>query len=152
SYGVNVNVKEAKNYYPWTFAVATLKAAFAMDEPDVTLTADGEDKFSGKVFLAVMSNGSTFGGGMKIAPHADLTDELLEIVIVKYAPVVQVLSALAAVYTGNHLTHPKIEYFRANHITLTADKPLGCETDGEIQLAGQYVQVSIAPLKLRYIM
>ncbi|MEM6281512.1 MAG: YegS/Rv2252/BmrU family lipid kinase [Chloroflexota bacterium] len=152
SYGVNENVKQANGYYPWTFAVATLKAAFEMDEPDVTLKVNGETKYSGKVFLAVMSNGSTFGGGMKIAPHADLNDELLEVVIVEYAPVVQVLSALAAVYRGNHLNHPKLRYFQAQQVDLTANKPLGCETDGESWMAGQSVQVSIAPHKIRYIM
>jgi diacylglycerol kinase (ATP) len=119
---------------PWTFLAATLRALATYQPPPVAITVDGRPWFEGRAYVAAVCNGTTFGHGMRIAPHALPNDGLLDCVLVKNTARWRILAALRRVYDGSHLSHPAVSSARGRHIVIT---PLeraarfGIELDGE---------------------
>ncbi len=83
------------------------------------------------VMMVVMANGRSFAGGMRIAPHAVMNDGLLDTVIIGGMAPLELLVNFPRVYTGKHLSHPKVTSFRARRVSLEADEATRIQTDGE---------------------
>jgi len=71
---------------------------------------------------------------MKIAPQAKLDDGLFDVVLVKGMKVMEFLRNVWKIYTGSHLSHPKIALIRGRMIEAypeEEDKDILIELDGE---------------------
>jgi len=80
--------------------------------------------------LCAVANAPSFGGGMLIAPHADLQDGKLDLFIVHKITRATLLKIFPTVYTGKHVTHPAVEFVEAQTVVLDAgDMPV--YADGE---------------------
>ncbi len=84
---------------------------------DVTYTDqnDIEHKFSGDSLLAVAANGIYYGGGFKCAPVSDITDGLIDLLIVKKVSRLKFLSLVLKYKKGLHIdpkTHQPIPSFK----------------------------------------
>ena len=97
----------------------------------VSLIVDGE-AVEGKVCTVLMSNGKYGGGGMLAAPDADLTDGLLDVLIIGDLSKPDLLWSLPRVYKGTHLTHPKVTMKKAREIEIMSTAPLSLQADGEL--------------------
>ncbi|HEX74008.1 MAG TPA: diacylglycerol kinase family lipid kinase [Dehalococcoidia bacterium] len=92
-----------------------------------------EDKVETTCILnVVVANGSYFGGGMHIAPQAELNDSLLDVVIIGDVGKFELLKALPMVYKGTHINHPKVRMEKATHITIESSERILVYADGEI--------------------
>jgi len=112
--------------YPWS--VIRVLARF---EPlQATLDHDG-GRFEGEVMFISLANTRWFGGGMHIAPQADSTDGLLDVVIVRRISRARLLAVFPRVYSGRHLAHPAISTFRTRRARLAFDRPSMLYGDGE---------------------
>ncbi|MBL8132536.1 MAG: diacylglycerol kinase family lipid kinase [Anaerolineae bacterium] len=129
-------VEHIRQRRPWTFLTATLGAIIQRGATPMQIEIDGVPWYEGRAYAAVVANGSTFGRGMKIAPHADVRDGLFEVVLVKGVPRVEVLAAFQRVYSGTHLTHRAVMSARARSVRLHGDAALGVELDGEFAQGG----------------
>jgi YegS/Rv2252/BmrU family lipid kinase len=96
------------------------------------IEVDGAAAWSGRLSLAVAANGPYFGGGMKIAPGADVTDGLLDLVVLGDLGRVELLRWLPSVYRGAHLANPKVTLSRARRVTLRPAVALPVHVDGEV--------------------
>jgi diacylglycerol kinase (ATP) len=83
------------------------------------------------VMLCAVANAKTYGGGMQIAPQAELSDGLLDVVIVEGVGVTEFLRAFPRVFKGTHLSHPKIKVLRGSSVSIESDQPLPVLADGE---------------------
>jgi diacylglycerol kinase (ATP) len=97
-------------------------------------------KVDGKVFVeepivnVAIANGRYFGGGMMIAPTADPSDGVLEVVSIGNLDRLAVLALTPYVYSGKHLTRPGIAIARGSLIEAEALAPNGdvlVDLDGE---------------------
>ncbi len=69
--------------------------------------SDGDTHaFEGECLLAVAANGSYYGGGFKCAPIADITDGLIDLLIVKKVSRIKFLSLIMQYMKGKHI-NPK---------------------------------------------
>lgn len=118
--------------------------SFALHDYDVTI--DGEP-VSGRALLIAIGNGSSYGGGMRICPAADMSDGLLDITWVAAAPRRTVLKFFPRVFSGGHVDHPLVTTFRAKSISLAARGPV-VYTDGE-RIGPPPMQVEAVPEALR---
>ncbi len=81
-------------------------------------------------------NGRVFGGGMKVAPMAELDDGVFEVVDLGGASLVRFAAISSGMYTGRHLRHPDVRHFRCDRIEIdlvnqdVADRFL-LDVDGE---------------------
>ena len=96
------------------------------------VTVDLVDRsYEGPANNIVVANCQFFGGGMKIAPKAAPTDGLLDIQI-EHARKREAIAIMPKVFKGEHLPHPDIEEFKRVRCSVTSDRPLLIEADGEV--------------------
>lgn len=68
--------------------------------------------------VVALCNLPHFGGGMRIAPHADPTDGQLDLVVISGVNPAQALGLLRAVFAGAHLEHPAVQVFTGSEISI----------------------------------
>jgi len=110
------------------------------------LRVDGVSEELDAVILT-LANGSSFGGGLKIAPGARPDDGVLDLVTV--APISRLLLVLIfpLAFFGLHVHHPAVTVRRVREVRLEQGGPL-CHADGEA-LASPPLTVTVVPGALR---
>jgi YegS/Rv2252/BmrU family lipid kinase len=84
-----------------------------------------------KVLTMVMANGCYFGGGMCIAPNADIYDGVFDVVCVGDVGKIDLLKTFPKIYKGTHITHPLVEIERSSHVEIKSADKVFIEADGE---------------------
>ncbi len=87
--------------------------------------------YEGPMNNLVVANGQFFGGGMKIAPKAAPTDGLLDIQI-EHARKFEEIALMPKVFKGEHVPHRDIIEAKRVRCSISADRPLPVEADGEV--------------------
>ncbi len=109
---------------------------------------DGVEK-EFEAMLCSIGNSPFFGGGMKVAPMAKIDDGKLDIFIVNKISRFELLKVFPKVYTGEHVTHPAVEFISAKKITLSSKTPMPAFSDGEpVGFAPVTAQIAPGALKV----
>lgn len=130
-----------------------LKALFSSyasyKNKNIRISVDDKLISSDEYMIGAFSNGRIFGKGMKIAPHAKLNDGLLDIVLVKGMKFMEFLMNSWKIYTGSHLSHPKVNFIRGKKIEVVPAKEdsVLMEMDGE-QIGHLPATIEIVPQSL----
>jgi diacylglycerol kinase (ATP) len=95
-----------------------------------SLTADGT-KHDFRGMIVAVANGSTYGGGMRVAPTAGLQSGMLEACIVGELSRLAFLRAFPSVFRGTHVTHPAVTMLRARVMEISAEPSFEVTGDGE---------------------
>lgn len=121
-----------KNKSAMTYGVLALRALIHYTPAPVTITVDGATFYEGKIYVAVVANGTAFAGGMKIAPMAQLDDRQFEVFVLEDTSRWRFVRVLMDVYRGQHLRHAGVHHVSGQQITIA--RPSGTfdwDTDGE---------------------
>ena len=111
-------------------------------------TIDGVEK-EFEAMLCSVGNSPYFGGGMLVAPHAKIDDGKLELFIVHKISRFELLKVFPKVYTGDHVTHPAVEFISAKKISLNSKTQMPAFSDGEpVGFAPITAEISPAALKV----
>src|SRR4051812_11463216 len=95
-----------------------------------TIRVDDErTRFTG--YSVSVANNSTFGGGMRVAPDADLEDGPFDVIAVGEVGKLRFLANLPKVFKGTHVESDEVRVFRAPHLELSASKAFPVYADGE---------------------
>ena len=116
-----------------------LRLAKGMDNR-IEITADGRT-WSIRDSALVVSNSKFTGGKMKIAPEADPADGRADLVVFREVNRREIVAIFKRVFSGTHVTHPKVETTTAADIAIEAAPAQRLMADGE--LLGE------TPLRLR---
>lgn len=114
----------------------TVKAASEYGFPEVELGVDGGPRRRLRITTVSLHNGRFFGGGMKMAPEAKLTDGLLDLVVVKKISLARLVSESPLLYLGAHLGLPEVEHGRVSVVEarpVNPDSEILVEIDGEAE-------------------
>lgn len=114
---------------PYVLAVLATLSSHATVAAEIE--ADGAPAWSGRLTAAVVANGAYFGGGMKIAPAADVADGLLDLVVLGDLGRLELLRWLPTVYSGRHLASRHVVASRARRVRIQGAAPLPVHVDGE---------------------
>ena len=87
------------------------------------------ERFTG--YSVSVANSKAFGGGMLIAPDADLADGEFDVVTVGEVGKLRFLSNLPKVFKGTHVEEDEVRVFRAARLELSASRPFPVYADGE---------------------
>ncbi len=96
----------------------------------LTLSVDGATRELRAMMVAI-ANGTSYGGGMRVAPAATLTSGRLEVCIVGEISKPEFLRAFPRVFRGTHVTHPAVTMLSGREVRIAADRPLRLIGDGE---------------------
>jgi YegS/Rv2252/BmrU family lipid kinase len=97
-----------------------------------------------------VANSKAFGGGMYIAPDADLVDGEFDVVTVGEHGKLRSLAILPKVFKGTHVEEDEVSVFRASRLELSASRPFPVYADGE-HLADLPVTLRVLPRALSVI-
>lgn len=130
-----------------SYLAAVLAELGAFAPRPVRVRCDDALAVDGPVANVVVANGPWYGGGMRIAPSADITDGALDLVILGALGRLELLRWLPAVYWGGHVRHPKVTTARGRVVVIeTPDLPV--HVDGE-PCGRTPVRIEVVPGALR---
>jgi len=87
------------------------------------------ERFTG--YSVSVANSRAFGGGMFIAPDAELDDGQFDVVTVGEVGKLRFLGNLPKVFKGVHVEEDEVRVFRAARLELSASRPFPVYADGE---------------------
>src|SRR5262245_52476742 len=132
------------------YAYAALRALAAWKHATFTITLDGDEVTEMLGISVVVANNKAYGGGMFIAPDAELDDGLFDIVLTGAAGKLHFLSNLPKVFKGTHVSNEEVQVLRASQVEVTADRDFAVYADGE-HLTDLPATLRILPRALRVI-
>jgi len=100
--------------------------------------------------LAAFGNTPIYGGGMKIAPHAQMDDGQLDVCVIGGVDPFKLACMFPTVYFGRHLRIREVEYFQTRRVRVETERPLDVYADGEF-VCRTPVEVAVQPGALRVV-
>ncbi len=163
SVGLDAEIARRANELPrwmrshggYALALPTTLAKFKPRQMTIAIAENGlSSKFvprcSQPTFLAAFANTPVYGGGMKIAPQAQMDDGHLDVCVVKKLKKLKLLSVFPTVYFGRHLQMPEVDYFRATRVQVETETGANVFADGEY-VCRTPIEVGIAPKALKVV-
>lgn len=138
---INTGFKRLKGSLAYVAAVISTLLSYRAST--LTIVVDGE-RFQVRAMLCAIANARCYGGGMMIAPCADIADGFLDLVIVEEISRIGFLLAFPKVFKGKHMTHPKVMHRTFKSIEISSDPPVPFLVDGELFDAGP-VRIEVVP-------
>lgn len=114
-----------------SFLLGSIVSILTYKNKPMKCTIDGKIVMNSKLNSIMVANGRFIGGGMKIAPDAQLNDGLLNIIVLGDFSTLQLLKHLPKIYNGSHLNVPGVSIFRGRYVTVEAERPVLLDLDGE---------------------
>lgn len=127
---------------PSRYTIAMVRELMGFRAIEYDLTIDGA-KRTQRAMLVSVANNSSIGGGMRIVPHADLSDGMLDVFIVHPLSRFNLVRVFPRVFAGTHIDHPAVEFVRASRVTLNARRVVAY-ADGE-RIGPLPIDVEVVP-------
>lgn len=142
---IDRQVNQTKVRRPWTFLASTVGALIRHKAQPMQVHLDGDLWRNGLTYLVAVANGTTFGHGMKIAPHARIDDSLFDVILIEGMSRPAAIFALRKLYDGSHLTHPGVHFRQAKEVKIASPAgEIGLDLDGE-HAVGTDLTFSVRP-------
>ena len=125
STGFDSVVNERANRLSWPKGPQRYNVAIALELPkfkplEYEITTDTQT-FTTEAMLIAVGNGKSYGGGMYVCPQANLNDGLFDVMVLEPVSKVEFLKVFPKVYSGSHLSHPRVKMLRTKRISITAN-------------------------------
>ena len=115
-----------------SYISGVLSAFIKQKKFPITIKVDDGIYSYDKVQLALIANNPFFGGGIKIVPPADGTDDLLDVLIANDISARNLFSILRKLLINkSHLKHPKLDHFITKEVAFYAETKQYAQKDGE---------------------
>src|SRR2546423_736315 len=112
------------------YLYAALRALAAWKPARFELILDGDPlQFTG--YSVAAANSKAFGGGMFVAPDAELDDGRLDVVWISDVAKLRYLANLRKVFKGRHVDNEEVSVLRAAEVSISADRPFAVYADGD---------------------
>jgi YegS/Rv2252/BmrU family lipid kinase len=131
------------------YAYAALRTLLSWKPARFTVrVGERRRRFTG--YSVSVANSRAFGGGMFIAPGAELDDGEFDVVTVGEVGKLRFVGNLPKVFKGTHVEEDEVRVFRAPRLELSASRPLPVYADGE-HLTDLPVSLRVLPRALSVI-
>ena len=131
------------------YAYAALRTLAAWKPHRFTVIVDGESTECFGYSVAV-ANSRAYGGGMFVAPEAQLDDGLLDVVLTAHTGKLRFLKGLPKVFKGTQVNNEEITMLRGREVEVSADENFAIYADGE-HLADLPAKLHVLPRALKVI-
>lgn len=112
------------------YLLTVLKSVAGFREKDLSFELDGK-RFTRKILLMTVSNGTTFGGGFIINPHARSNDGMLDVCILNELSPLARFWHLPKLKTGSHGALKACEFFKSRKVRIDPSNDIVAHLDGE---------------------
>lgn len=128
------------------YAIGVIMAIFNTAFISAEIEIDGK-KLKRELLLMAISNGTYYGGGMKVAPGAEVDDGVFEVNLIKKLPKWRIPFLLPKFMNGTYLSLAITEHYRARKIKVLANPVSKLQLDGAI-MGETPIDFSILPASL----
>jgi diacylglycerol kinase (ATP) len=111
------------------------------------LNIDGEP-LEKEAHMLVIANASQFGNAAVIAPRAELNDGLMDLVIVKRPPALQLPSMFFKLFNGTLRDNQYVKTIKCSAFTATSNRAIHLHIDGEAVEPLHEIKVAVLPSSL----
>jgi len=112
------------------YTYAALRALLGWKPATFTVEA-GDGTHTVRGWSVAAANSKAYGGGMFVAPDAELDDGLLDLVLSSESSKLKFLRVLPKVFKGEHVHESNVSVFRAESVRISADRPFTVYADGD---------------------
>lgn len=85
-----------------------------------------------RAMLCCVANAMCYGGGMMVAPMANVSDGQFDVVMVEEVGKIQALALFSKVFKGGHIGDPKVKTYKGSQVKISCEPPLPVLCDGEL--------------------
>ena len=125
------------------------KELFTFEADEHTVVADGVTVIRTRALLIALANGTQYGNGARIAPHARLDDGRLDVVVVQDRSPLETLLETPWLFAGRVSRIRGITTRSASQIEITSARPVIYHIDGEPFVGGASLKARVRPKALR---
>ncbi len=131
-----------------TYFTGTMSTILKYKNMEVSMKLDNSQIIEGVFCGLMICNGQYIGGGMQIAPLAELDDGWFDIMVINDITKLKLFSRFPLIYKGKHIELPEVEVYRCQSLAIQTLESTIIEADGEI-IGRSPCQYSILPKCLR---
>lgn len=124
----------------------------------INVVMETEEKvYEEEVMLFLIANSNSVGGFEKLAPNADLTDGLFDVIALKKTNLPDFVRLASLALRGEHINDPNVIHFKTNKIKITSnhsdpvlinlDGELGGELPGNFEVLPQHIEVFVKTIR-----
>ncbi len=133
--------EKSKKRGMWGYGKMTLKVLWQKQKMYATIKTDTET-LKRKAYMVIIANARTYGTGAIINPDGDLSDGLLEVVVIRKLNVIEIMKALVT----HAPFHPnRIEVFQTKNLQISLLKSTYFQIDGEYRGKMQEITATVVP-------
>ena len=129
---INATAEKLRMLGPPRYAVAALWHILRAKSRRAKLVLDGRAVDDDFLFV-IACNAKFTGSGMKLAPHAEVGDGKIDVVVLRRASRRQMLKLFTKVYDGSHLALGYVEYHQVRSFAIESEGHEPLDLDGEIK-------------------
>ncbi|MEP7013985.1 MAG: diacylglycerol kinase family protein [Verrucomicrobiota bacterium] len=96
-----------------------------------TIVLDDDKPLSMDLYNLVVANGRFVAGGIPIAPKANPSDGLFDVILIRARPPAEMALLAAQIFLGKHLASDTIIFRRATRVAIKSRPGMSLNTDGE---------------------
>jgi YegS/Rv2252/BmrU family lipid kinase len=129
------------------YAWAALRALVGWKPARFTIAIGGQ-RTRVEGYSVIVANNSAYGGGMFVAPDAELDDGKFDVVTIARVGKLRFLGNLPKVFKGTHVGNDEVSVVRAARLAVSASRPFALYADGE-HLTDLPADLRVIPSALR---
>ena len=133
-----------------TYIENTLKEGLKYKPDTYEITIDGERQ-TYKAFLIACANASQYGNNVYIAPHASMSDGLMDVTLMEPFTVLEAPQIAIQLFNKTINTNSRIHSFRCQHLHIKRSAPGVIHFDGDPKDAGEELDVRLIPHGIRMV-
>jgi diacylglycerol kinase (ATP) len=151
SAGFDAAVNERANFMSWPnnerrYTIAVVRELLTFRAPRYRVVVDGQQQEFSAMLVAV-ANHASIGGGMRIAPGAEMDDGLLDLFVVDRMSKLRFLRVFPKVFKGEHTELPEVRLEKVRSVRIEAAGVVAY-ADGE-RVGPLPVEVTVVPGAVR---
>jgi diacylglycerol kinase (ATP) len=109
-----------------------------------------KETFSIDLYNVIVANGRYVAGGLPIAPEADPTDGLLDVILIPERPKSEIVLLAAEILLGKHLESSTITFRRTTKVSIKSRPGMWFNVDGEL-VGNDPATFEIMPRALQFV-
>jgi YegS/Rv2252/BmrU family lipid kinase len=113
------------------YAYAAFRVLASWKPAAFRVVLDNGDPVDFEGYSVAVGNSKAFGGGMFIAPHAELDDGLLDVITISDVSKLRYIRGLPKVFKGEHIENEEVTEMRGATVEVSADRDFAVYADGE---------------------
>jgi YegS/Rv2252/BmrU family lipid kinase len=142
---VSERFAEEKRRGPWTYIKDIITVYIKYKSDTYEITPEDQGVVKKKAFLVTCANASQYGNNAYIAPHADMSDGMIDVTIVSPISLLDVIRLTIQMFTKQITKNHKTQYYRTRKLTIKRKTSGTIHIDGEPIYMGKTITIEVFP-------